>query len=59
MGDRATTPGPRQTRRVLPNLLLGLTLLGVAGCTIGPSTMTRDRFDYTAEVAERGRARCC
>ena len=24
----------------------------VAGCTIGPSTMTRDRFDYTAAVAE-------
>ena len=27
-------------------------LLGGAGCTIGPSTMTRDRFDYTAAVAE-------
>ena len=48
MGDRATTPGSRQTRRVLPNLLLGLTLLGGAGCSVAPSTMTRDRFDYTA-----------
>jgi hypothetical protein len=37
---------------VLPTLLLALTLLGVAGCTIGPSTVTRDRFDYTAAVAE-------
>jgi len=52
MSDRATTPRPRQTPRALPNLLLGLTLLGVAGCTIGPSTMTRDRFEYTAAVAE-------
>jgi hypothetical protein len=24
----------------------------VAGCTIGPGTMTRDRFDYSAAVAE-------
>ena len=52
MDDRAITPGPPQTRRALPTLLLILTLLGVAGCTIGPSTMTRDRFDYTAAVAE-------
>jgi hypothetical protein len=52
MGDRATTPRPRQTRRALPNLLLVLTLLGVAGCTIGPGSVTRDRFDYTAAVAE-------
>ncbi len=52
MGDRTTAPRPRQTWRVLPTLLLVLTLLGGAGCTIGPSTMTRDRFDYTAAVAE-------
>jgi hypothetical protein len=52
MGDRATTRRPRPPRRGLATLLLGLTLLGGAGCTIGPSTMTRDRFDYTAAVAE-------
>ena len=52
MGDRTTTPRPWQPRRGLPTLLLVLTLLGGAGCTIGPSTMTRDRFDYTAAVAE-------
>ena len=52
MDDRATTPRRRKIRRALPTLLLVLTLLGVAGCTIGPSTMTRDRFDYTAAVAE-------
>ncbi len=52
MGANTTTPRPRQTRPVLPTLLLGLTLLGGAGCTIGPGTMTRDRFDYTVAVAE-------
>lgn len=52
MGERATTPRLPQTRQALPSLLLVLTLLGGAGCTIGPSTMTRDRFDYTAAVAE-------
>ena len=52
MDDRATTPRSQQTRRVLLTLLLLLTLLAGAGCTIGPSTMTRDRFDYTAAVAE-------
>jgi hypothetical protein len=35
-----------------PALLL-VTLLGVAGCaSIGPGTVTRDRFDYTGAVAE-------
>jgi hypothetical protein len=52
MGASATSPRLRQPRRVLPTLLLLLTLLGGAGCSIGPSTMTRDRFDYTAAVAE-------
>jgi hypothetical protein len=52
MDAERTTPWPRQPRRVVPTLLLVLTLLGGAGCSIGPSTMTRDRFDYTAAVAE-------
>lgn len=52
MGDRATTPRSRQTQRALPNLLL-LILVGVAGCgSIGPGTMTRDRLDYSAALAE-------
>jgi hypothetical protein len=52
LDDRATTPRLRQTQRALPNLLLLLSLVGVAGCTIGPGTVTRDRFDYTGAVAE-------
>jgi hypothetical protein len=33
--------------------LLLLTVLGLAGCaSIGPGTVTRDRFDYTTTVAE-------
>jgi len=52
MDPERTTPQPRQARRVLLHLLLVLILLGGAGCSIGPSTMTRDRFDYTAAVAE-------
>jgi hypothetical protein len=52
MGDGATTPRLRQTQCALPNLFLLLTLAGVVGCTIGPGTVTRDRFDYTAAVAD-------
>ena len=53
MGDRAITPRPRQTQRARPNLLLLLTLLGVAGCaSLGPGSVIRDRFDYTGAVAE-------
>jgi hypothetical protein len=32
--------------------LLLLALVGLAGCSIGPGTVTRDRFDYSAAVAE-------
>jgi hypothetical protein len=33
--------------------LLLVAVLGLAGCTsVGPGTATRDRFDYTAAVAE-------
>ena len=52
MDDRATIPRLRQSERALPNLLL-LILVGVAGCaSIGPGAVTRDRFDYTAAVAD-------
>jgi hypothetical protein len=32
--------------------LLLLALVGLAGCSIGPGTMARDRFDYSAAIAE-------
>ena len=32
--------------------LLLLALVGLAGCSIGPGTMARDRFDYSAAMAE-------
>jgi hypothetical protein len=41
---------PVETRRVL---CLCLAVLAVAGChSIGPGNVTRDRFDYTAAVAD-------
>jgi len=33
-------------------LLLLTLVVGLAGCTIGPSTMNRDRFDYSQAVVE-------
>jgi hypothetical protein len=37
-------------RRRLPAVLLAL--LSLAGCTMGPRTVIRDRFDYSAAVAD-------
>jgi hypothetical protein len=38
---------------MMQQALLLLTVLGIVGCaSIGPSTVTRDRFDYTTAVAE-------
>src|SRR5262245_46671711 len=38
---------------MMKQALLLLTVLGMAGCaSIGPRTVTRDRFDYTTAVAE-------
>jgi hypothetical protein len=32
----------------------------LAGCSgIGPKTIPRDRFNYSAAIAESGRTRCC
>jgi hypothetical protein len=45
---------PRSVERtMMKQTLLLLTVLGIVGCaSIGPSTVTRDRFDYTTAVAE-------
>jgi hypothetical protein len=38
---------------MMQGALLLLVVFGIAGCAgIGPGTVTRDRFDYTAAVAE-------
>jgi hypothetical protein len=52
MHDLRTSPR-RGKGAMLQQALLLLTVLGLAGCaSIGPGTVTRDRFDYTAAVAE-------
>jgi len=38
--------------RVVSIGLLLVALVGLAGCSIGPGAVTRDRFDYSAAVAE-------
>jgi hypothetical protein len=45
---RSAPGGPR---RWTLSLLLAA-LVGLAGCTIGPHTISRDRFDYSAAMAE-------
>ena len=54
---------PRAERSVWPGhepAFLLLAALAVAGCaSIGPATVTRDRFDYTGAVAESWKTRCC
>src|SRR5262245_6035063 len=36
----------------MSKVVLLIALVGLAGCTIGPRTVSRDRFDYSAAVAE-------
>jgi hypothetical protein len=51
---RGLNTSPRHAKRtIIHQTLLLLTVLGLAGCaSIGPRTLTRDRFDYTTAVAE-------
>jgi hypothetical protein len=53
MRDRAPAPRPWPADRAVRGLLALLTLASLAtGCTIGPHTVARDRFDYSGAVAE-------
>ena len=49
-----TSDGSRDQRRAAGRTLtvLVLSALAAAGCTIGPHTVARDRFDYSGAVAE-------
>jgi hypothetical protein len=53
MSDRATVIRCSRADRAIRRLLALLSLAGLAaGCTIGPHTVARDRFDYSSAVAE-------
>jgi len=43
---------PARSRARLTAALGLVALINLAGCTIGPRTVTRDRFDYSSAVAE-------
>jgi len=53
MSGNATTASVMRTRHAVPNLFLVAALIGLSACgTMGPGTVSRDRFDYTGAVAE-------
>jgi hypothetical protein len=53
MGVRASAAAMRSAERAVPSLLRLLGLVGLAaGCTIGPHTIGRDRFNYSDAIAE-------
>jgi len=53
MSTPAPALGPRGTRPRVARLLLAMSFLGVAACeSIGPSTIARDRFDYSSAVGQ-------